>query len=153
MVQASAFLSTENLSVLDLTPKPRKESTVSELTDGASTVASLSGGESNLMANHLFTRLKAKLGDNSTLVFGHRGGYFGEENTMKGFRGAIEHKLDGIEFDVSFTIQRLTFYAFLGLAQQRRYSNDYARGRRWLAIPLWTSKRQSVRMDPTRTPK
>jgi len=33
-------------------------------------------------------------------VLGHRGGFFGPENSMKGFRGAIEHNLEGIEFDV-----------------------------------------------------
>lgn len=35
-----------------------------------------------------------------TLVFGHRGGFFGPENSMKGFRGAVQHNLEGIEFDV-----------------------------------------------------
>ena len=36
-----------------------------------------------------------------TMVIGHRGGYFGPENTLKSFRGAIENQLEGIEFDVS----------------------------------------------------
>ena len=31
----------------------------------------------------------------------HRGGNFGPDNSMKNFRGAIEHNLEGIEFDVS----------------------------------------------------
>ena len=35
-----------------------------------------------------------------TLVIGHRGGFFGPENSMKGFRGAIDNNLEGIEFDV-----------------------------------------------------
>lgn len=36
-----------------------------------------------------------------TMVIGHRGGYLdGPENSMRGFRAAISHKLDGIEFDV-----------------------------------------------------
>ena len=30
----------------------------------------------------------------------HRGGNFGPENSMKNFRLAIEHGVDGIEFDV-----------------------------------------------------
>jgi len=34
------------------------------------------------------------------MVVGHRGGFFGPENSMKGFRGAVENKLEGIEFDV-----------------------------------------------------
>ena len=37
-----------------------------------------------------------------TMVIGHRGGYIdGPENSMKCFRAAIEHNLEGIEFDVS----------------------------------------------------
>ena len=35
-----------------------------------------------------------------TLIFGHRGGYFGPENSMSGFTCAVENKLEGIEFDV-----------------------------------------------------
>ena len=31
----------------------------------------------------------------------HRGGSFGPENSLKTFRGAIENKVEGIEFDVS----------------------------------------------------
>ena len=34
------------------------------------------------------------------MVIGHRGGFFGPENSMKTFRAAIENKLEGIEFDV-----------------------------------------------------
>jgi len=34
------------------------------------------------------------------MVIGHRGGFFGPENSMKGFRGAVENNLEGIEFDV-----------------------------------------------------
>ena len=34
------------------------------------------------------------------MVVGHRGGFFGPENSIKGFRGAIENNLEGIEFDV-----------------------------------------------------
>ena len=37
------------------------------------------------------------------MVIGHRGGYFGPENSMKSFRGAIANNLEGIEFDVSTT--------------------------------------------------
>ena len=36
-----------------------------------------------------------------TMVIGHRGGFFGPENSMKSFKGAIANGLDGIEFDVS----------------------------------------------------
>ena len=35
-----------------------------------------------------------------TMVVGHRGGFFGPENSMKGFRGAVENEIEGIEFDV-----------------------------------------------------
>ena len=34
------------------------------------------------------------------MVVGHRGGFFGPENSMKGFRGAIKNKLEAIEFDI-----------------------------------------------------
>jgi len=43
---------------------------------------------------------KQQFTEYQTLVIGHRGGFFGPENSMKGFRGAVEHKLEGIEFDV-----------------------------------------------------
>ena len=35
------------------------------------------------------------------MIMAHRGGNFGPNNSMKNFKGAIEHKVDGIEFDVS----------------------------------------------------
>ena len=34
------------------------------------------------------------------MIIGHRGGYFGPENSMKSFRGAVQNNLEGIEFDV-----------------------------------------------------
>ena len=37
------------------------------------------------------------------MVVGHRGGFLGPENSMKGFRAAIDNSLEGIEFDVSVT--------------------------------------------------
>lgn len=33
-------------------------------------------------------------------MIGHRGGYFGPENSMKAFKGAVENRIEGIEFDV-----------------------------------------------------
>ena len=48
---------------------------------------------------HLIKRFLRNSGKR-TMVVGHRGGFFGPENSMKTFRGAIEHKLEGIEFDV-----------------------------------------------------
>lgn len=50
-------------------------------------------------AQHLVTRWIAESGKR-TMVVGHRGGFFGPENSIKGFRGAIENNLEGIEFDV-----------------------------------------------------
>ena len=38
-----------------------------------------------------------------TIIMGHRGGNFGPDNSMKNFRGSVENKLEGIEFDVSHT--------------------------------------------------
>ena len=35
------------------------------------------------------------------MILAHRGGNFGPDNSLKNFRGAVENKLDGIEFDVS----------------------------------------------------
>lgn len=35
-----------------------------------------------------------------TIVYGHRGGNFGPDNSMKNFKGAIANNIDGIEFDV-----------------------------------------------------
>lgn len=53
------------------------------------------------------------------MVVGHRGGFFGPENSLKAFQGAIDNKLEGIEFDVSFfadsIIISLLFY--LGVAE------------------------------------
>ena len=35
------------------------------------------------------------------MILGHRGGKkFGPDNSLKAFRGAFEHNLEGIEFDV-----------------------------------------------------
>ena len=34
------------------------------------------------------------------MVVGHRGGFFGPENSMKCFQGAVDNNLEGIEFDV-----------------------------------------------------
>ena len=36
-----------------------------------------------------------------TIVMAHRGGNFGPENSLKNFTGAINHRVEGIEFDVS----------------------------------------------------
>ena len=38
--------------------------------------------------------------DRKTVIMGHRGGNFGPDNSMSNFRAAIEHKLEGIEFDI-----------------------------------------------------
>lgn len=36
------------------------------------------------------------------MVVAHRGGYIdGPENSMKGFKAALENRVEGIEFDVS----------------------------------------------------
>ena len=52
---------------------------------------------------HLVTRFAKEKGmDNGkrTMVVGHKGGFFGPENSIKAFRGAIDNNLEGIEFDV-----------------------------------------------------
>ena len=48
---------------------------------------------------HLVHRLAEEKGVR-TLVIGHRGGFFGPENSLKGFQGAVANNLEGIEFDV-----------------------------------------------------
>lgn len=53
----------------------------------------------NWQDNHLFMKLKQSVGG-GPLIFGHRGGFFGPENSIKGFQGAIDNKLEGIEFDI-----------------------------------------------------
>ena len=79
----------------------RKNSGVSETTDGVSTNDSVYNYSSKShLDSHVFTQLKAKIGPKSTLILGHRGGFFGPENSIPGFQGAIDHKLDGVEFDV-----------------------------------------------------
>ena len=35
-----------------------------------------------------------------TMVIGHKGGFFGPENSMKCFQRAMDNDLEGIEFDV-----------------------------------------------------
>ena len=44
-----------------------------------------------------------------TMVIGHRGGYFGPENSMLCFRRAMEQGVEGIEFDVSKFFIRESF--------------------------------------------
>ena len=55
------------------------------------------------------------------MIIGHRGGYFGPENSMKCFRKAFEANLEGIEFDVSkavFLVSNImTQFLILGLAK------------------------------------
>ena len=36
-----------------------------------------------------------------TIVIAHRGGNFGPSNSLKNYKGAIDAKVEGIEFDVS----------------------------------------------------
>ena len=36
-----------------------------------------------------------------TVIIAHNGGNFGPDNSMKNFKGAIQNKAEGIEFDVS----------------------------------------------------
>ena len=55
---------------------------------------------SNLQKQHLARKFFAESG-RRTMVIGHRGGYFGPENSMKCFQGAMDNDLEGIEFDVS----------------------------------------------------
>ena len=48
---------------------------------------------------HLARKFAAESGKR-TMVVGHRGGFFGPENSMKCFQGAMDNDLEGIEFDV-----------------------------------------------------
>ena len=59
------------------------------------------------------------------MVVGHRGGFLGPENSLKGFQAAIDAKLEAIEFDVSisfFVISSVfnTFEYCIGLDEQRQ---------------------------------
>ena len=51
------------------------------------------------VTQHIVKKFSKESGK-KTMVIGHRGGFFGPENSMKTFRAAIENKLEGIEFDV-----------------------------------------------------
>ena len=63
-----------------------------------------------------------------TIVIGHRGGNFGPDNSMKNFRGAVEHELEGIEFDVSrIACWRPLTFLRVGMDQQRQRANGVAR--------------------------
>ena len=53
-----------------------------------------------------------------TVVIAHNGGNFGPDNSMKNFKGAIEKKAEGIEFDVSPIFTKLPFV--IGVAEQRQ---------------------------------
>ena len=54
---------------------------------------------SNMQQQHLARKFFAESGKR-TMVIGHRGGYFGPENSMKTFQAAMDNNLEGIEFDV-----------------------------------------------------
>ena len=63
----------------------------------------------------------------------HRGGNFGPDNSLKNFRGAIENKVEGVEFDVSITISSQSDCSpsnSIGLAKQRQRANDHSWRRR-----------------------
>ena len=53
-----------------------------------------------MQKQHLVRKFAAESG-RRTMVIGHRGGFFGPENSMKCFQGAMDNDLEGIEFDVS----------------------------------------------------
>ena len=55
--------------------------------------------EASIDSRHLATKFFETSGKTS-MVVGHRGGFFGPENSLKGFRGAIQNKLEAIEFDI-----------------------------------------------------
>lgn len=52
-------------------------------------------------SNQVHLISKFAMSGKRTMVIGHRGGFFGPENSISGFQGAIDNKIDGIEFDVS----------------------------------------------------
>ena len=56
----------------------------------------------NSQQSHVISKFAR--GGKRTMVIGHRGGFFGPENSMKSFQGAIANNLEGIEFDVSLKI-------------------------------------------------
>ena len=50
------------------------------------------------------------------MIIAHNGGNFGPDNSMKNFKGAIENKVEGIEFDVSANLCQSSML-FVGLAE------------------------------------
>ena len=86
-------------------------------------------------------------------MIGHRGGNFGPENSMKNFRGAVENKLEGIEFDVS-RLQSLgnsSLSVFSDLDQQRQGTDDYAWRRRRSTCAIRKTGLICLRLDHERT--
>ena len=55
------------------------------------------------------------------MIIAHRGGDFGPENSMKAFRGAVENKMEGIEFDVWLTSDGVPVVIHGGLDGQLDY--------------------------------
>ena len=62
-----------------------------------------------------------------TIIMAHRGGNFGPNNSLKNFRGAIKHQVEGVEFDVSLKSLSLTKYASIGLDKQGQSTNGRSR--------------------------
>ena len=87
--------------------KERTISSASNIT-AASSAASVSNGPSDtgcssLLQTHIFSKIKQSLGPKKTMVIGHRGGFLdGPENSMRAFKAAIAHKIEGVEFDNIF---------------------------------------------------
>jgi len=99
---------------------------------------------------HLVQRFAA--GGKRTIVLGHRGGFFGPENSLKGFKGAIENKVEGIEFDVSKTyIVVLTVsFSIIGLAKQGQCADGPPRWKQWPARTVRAGWRARLRLDSSR---
>ena len=63
-----------------------------------------------------------------TIVMAHRGGNFGPSNSLKNYKGAIDAKVEGIEFDVSNFLSSRDYFVtdVLGLAFKGWHSRGYS---------------------------
>ena len=63
-----------------------------------------------------------------TIVMAHRGGNFGPSNSLKNYKGAIDAKVEGIEFDVSNFLSSRDYFVtdVLGLAFKGWHSCGYS---------------------------
>ena len=100
---------------------------------------------------HLAYRFAQETGKR-TMVVGHRGGFLGPENSLKGFQAAIDAGLEAIEFDVSISIFVISsviniFEYCIGMDEQRQWIGCPPRWGWRRTQPLWSEQRVYLQLD------